>query len=109
MPPPKPRILYRSSAEEDLNQISDYILDNAGPITARRFIERIRKTCQRRAIFPLGAAEVFPGIRSFPVGAYVVFYRPLEDGLDILAVKHGRRDLPRLLRKELGLDTRSVK
>lgn len=33
------------------------------------------------------------GLRSFPVGRYVIFYRPLQDGIDVVRVLHGTRDL----------------
>ena len=32
------------------------------------------------------------GIRSFPIGNYVVFYRPTEEGVDVVRVVHGARD-----------------
>ena len=34
-----------------------------------------------------------PGVRSFPFGAYVIFYRPLQDGVDVVRVLHGSRDV----------------
>ena len=30
--------------------------------------------------------EFSPGLRSFPVGNYIVFYRPVEDGIALLRV-----------------------
>lgn len=32
-------------------------------------------------------------MRSFPVFRYVVFYRPLDDGITVVRVLHGSRDL----------------
>jgi toxin ParE1/3/4 len=37
-----------------------------------------------------------PRLRSFPVKNYVIFYRPLEDGIEIVRVLHGAQDLPPL-------------
>jgi toxin ParE1/3/4 len=34
-----------------------------------------------------------PGVRSFPFGRYVVFYMPLDDGIDVVRVLHGARDI----------------
>jgi len=31
-----------------------------------------------------------------PVGNYVIFYRPIEDGIVVIRVLHGARDLPEL-------------
>ena len=35
-------------------------------------------------------------LRSFPVGSYIIFYRPMEYGVEIARVLHGARDLPPL-------------
>ena len=36
--------------------------------------------------------ELRPGLRSFPHGDYLIFYRPLRDGVSIVRVLHGSRD-----------------
>ncbi|MBI4026161.1 MAG: type II toxin-antitoxin system RelE/ParE family toxin [Verrucomicrobia bacterium] len=38
--------------------------------------------------------DLIPLLRSFPVGNYVIFYRPMTDGIEILRVLHGARDIP---------------
>jgi toxin ParE1/3/4 len=38
--------------------------------------------------------ELVPSLRSFPVGKYVIFYRPIENGIEIARILHGARDLP---------------
>jgi toxin ParE1/3/4 len=40
--------------------------------------------------------ELRPGLRSFPVGEYLILYRPQESGVLIMTVVHGRRDLAAL-------------
>ncbi len=37
--------------------------------------------------------ELMPGLRSFPVGRYVAFYLAMADGIDLLRVLHGARDI----------------
>jgi toxin ParE1/3/4 len=37
--------------------------------------------------------ELAEGLRSFPVGRYVIFYLPLPEGIEIVRVLHGARDL----------------
>lgn len=39
------------------------------------------------------------GIRIFAFGKYVVIYRPLDDGIDVLRVFQGHRDYPTLFRQ----------
>jgi toxin ParE1/3/4 len=44
--------------------------------------------------------ELAPGMRSFPVGRYVVFYLPLDDGIDVVRVLHGARDIETVFNPE---------
>jgi toxin ParE1/3/4 len=37
--------------------------------------------------------EIAAGIRSFPLGQYVIFYVRVDGGIDIVRVLHSRRDL----------------
>ena len=34
-----------------------------------------------------------PDVRSFPFGRYVIFYEPIEDGIDVVRVLHSARDI----------------
>lgn len=36
--------------------------------------------------------ELGEGLRSFPVGNYVIFYSEIEDGIKVLRVLHGAQD-----------------
>lgn len=38
--------------------------------------------------------ELARGLRSLPLGNYVIFYRKLSDGVAVVRVLHGARDLP---------------
>ncbi|MEO7854369.1 MAG: type II toxin-antitoxin system RelE/ParE family toxin [Rubrivivax sp.] len=40
-----------------------------------------------------GRDEVSPGIRSLAFGRYVVFFEPMSDGIDVVRVLHGSRDI----------------
>lgn len=37
--------------------------------------------------------ELARGIRSFPVGRYIIFYQPTVSGIDVVRVLHGSRDI----------------
>ena len=59
----------------------------------------IAQKCQDCAEFPgMGCRrdELSPGLRSVVMGSYLIFYRPLEDGIRLMRVAHGSRDLPSL-------------
>ncbi|MDF5714977.1 MAG: type II toxin-antitoxin system RelE/ParE family toxin [Rhizonema sp. NSF051] len=38
--------------------------------------------------------ELVPNLRSFPVGNYLIFYRPVNQGIEVIRVLHGARDIP---------------
>ncbi len=45
--------------------------------------------------------DLGPGLRSFPFRKnYVVIYRPLDDGIDMLRVFHTAHDYPRLFQSD---------
>jgi len=37
-----------------------------------------------------------PALRSLPVGNYLVFYLPLDDGIEVVRVLHGSREIDAL-------------
>ena len=92
--------LFTPSARADLLQIHDYIAEH-NPAAALEYIDRIAESCYRLADFPyMGRSrpELRPGYRSFAVTgtSYLVFYRPIEDGVEVVHIRHGSQDLRRL-------------
>ncbi len=88
-------VLKRPLAEIDLLDIWDYIADDSMD-RADEFLDRIEEKLQTLALNPgIGRRreELLPGLRSFPIANYVVFYRAIEDGIDVLRVLHGSRDI----------------
>lgn len=41
--------------------------------------------------------DLAPNLRGFPLGAYVILYRPIANGIEVVRVLHGARDIKRLL------------
>jgi toxin ParE1/3/4 len=37
--------------------------------------------------------ELAANVRSFPFGRYVIFYAPMQDGIDVVRVLHSARDI----------------
>ena len=37
--------------------------------------------------------EFAPNLRSIPEGSHVIFYRPIDDGIELIRVIHRARDL----------------
>src|SRR5687767_9888767 len=96
-----PRVLRTPEAEDDLWEILVYIArDNED--AAFRLIDHIDEKFQMQALFPGGGQarpELLANLRSFPVGNYLIFYRPIEDGIEVLRVVHGGRNLRKLFRR----------
>ena len=84
-------------AHADLDAIWDYVAQR-NVQAADRLIKKIAKKYDTLSLFPeIGTAyeELAPRLRGFVVGKYVIYYRPLENGVEIIRVLHGARDAPR--------------
>ena len=44
--------------------------------------------------------ELARNLRGFPVGNYILFYRPMADGIELARVLHGAQDLRRLFSRQ---------
>lgn len=90
---------FTSPASRDIETIIDLIADNSGFDAAERFLNKVNQKCKNLATFPnMGHRrdELLEELRSFPVDDYLIFYRPIEGGIEILRVISGYRDLSRL-------------
>ena len=88
------RIVRRPKAEQDLDDIYNWIADQS-PANADRYIERIISTIRHVAEMPqMGVLRLpnYPKIRSFPVGSHLVFYQLIDSGIEVIRVIHGARD-----------------
>ncbi|MFM2313393.1 MAG: hypothetical protein RLZZ04_2669 [Cyanobacteriota bacterium] len=89
------RFVLTAEAKSDLEQIWQYIAAES-EIAADQAIAEIVQRFPRLAEFPeMGRerTELSPSMRSFPVGRYIIFYRPGELGVAIVRILHGARDI----------------
>jgi toxin ParE1/3/4 len=90
-----PQAVWDKDALDDLVEIWSYIArDNEA--AADSIVDRIHEICRLLSRSPfIGQAwpELAPGLRGFVVGNYVIFFRPSDDGVQIVRVVHGARDL----------------
>jgi toxin ParE1/3/4 len=49
-------------------------------------------------------AELRVSVLSAPFNAYLIFYRPVAGGIEVVRVLHGARDIPRILAEEFGIE-----
>ena len=62
---------------------------------ADRWLDTVQQRIQVLAAQPHAGQsrpDLAPEIRFLPVGNYLIFYRPIEDGVEIARVIHGARD-----------------
>jgi toxin ParE1/3/4 len=102
--PPKARI--RPLAAQDLEEIVRY-LDAQSPTASDRFLDEFFHATSILAGMPrLGPVRRtrgrLKGLRSWPLttfGPYLLFYLPVEGGIEVIRVFHGSRNVDRELRK----------
>jgi toxin ParE1/3/4 len=104
-----PTILISPSARHDLAEVADYLEVAGGLATAERYLAAVGQALARLAGMPsMGSPwqSTHPrlqDVRAWPVPGfrkYLIFYRPLENGIDVLRVIHGARDSEALLEGE---------
>jgi toxin ParE1/3/4 len=89
------RLQKTPASEQDLIDIGRYI-ETDNPNAAVRLLKKFKEKFELLAEFPgIGQRrdDLAPGLRSLPVGKYLIFYIPLTDGVTIVRVVHGARDL----------------
>jgi toxin ParE1/3/4 len=90
------RFRVARQAQEDLEDL--WMRIARGSIrNADRFVAKLVGKFPTLAALPdLGSSyeELAPGLRGMVVGNYVVFYRRIAEGVEIVRVLHGARDLP---------------
>ena len=92
------RVVFAPAAEADLEVIHDFIAAE-NPAAAAALVTRLEDLAVLLADAPgMGRArpELLPNLRSFPLGSYLLFYRPHDNGIEVVRVLHGARDIPAL-------------
>ena len=89
------RFRQTAEAERDLLSIWRYIAED-NPTAATRLLLSIDEKCTLLADNPqLGPArpDIAPDLRYFTAGHYLILYREVPDGVEIVRVLHGARNL----------------
>jgi toxin ParE1/3/4 len=89
------RLYKRPQVDLDLDSIWDFIA-NDNPIAADRVLDRIGEVLDMLLRNPLAGRErpeLAPSLRSFPAGNYIVFYLPLNDGIEAVRILSGYLDI----------------
>ena len=101
-------VTRRSVAEQDLEEAAVYIGQNGVPV-AKRFLHAADRAFDLLASMP-GIGALFPlanpslqglrhhSIKGFP--KHIIFYLPTADGIEVVRVLHGARNIADLLEGE---------
>lgn len=95
-----PRVIRSSQADADIYEIARYIAED-NPTAAYRWIDRIDERADLLAEMPgMGRVrdDLMISLRSYRVGNYLIFYRRIAEGIELVRVVHGSRDLHRVFR-----------
>lgn len=89
------RYRVTKQAEKDLDEIYLYWARRATPETADRLIDSILDRFWLLGEYPDAGKrsdDIAAGVKCFPAGKYLIYYRATRRGTDILHVFHGARD-----------------
>ena len=87
---------WSPEAEDDLLAIWIHVAREASPHVADEQLRSLDRACEALAQWPhSGRArdELFRGVRSIAVEAYVIFYRVEDSAIEIVRVLHQRLDV----------------
>lgn len=94
-----PKIRISENAGDDLESIWEYVAQNDIE-AANKLIKEITGKFKLLRNHPqIGREEnrLLGTLRSFPVSHYIIFYKPFDNGVEILRVLHASRDVEKIL------------
>jgi len=97
-------VTWTPAAEGDLEGVFAYIAREQQSLrTAANVLREIVAKADLYSGNSLAAAlrpEFGPSVRSFYVHRYVIIYRPSDQGIEVIRVIHGSRDVFRVFRRQ---------
>jgi toxin ParE1/3/4 len=95
------RVRTTARAEKDIQSIGSWIARESMP-AAMKWLEDLDARFSELAEAPGSGTdrnELRPGMRSSPFGNYLIFFKRLRDGIQVVRVIHGARDYKRLFKR----------
>lgn len=105
------RVIVRITARQDIKKVGVYLELHGSPAVSERFVTSVFETFQELADMPkMGHPCGFERptlrrLRRWPVKGFenwLIFYRPKRDGVEVVHVYHGARDLDSLFADDRG-------
>ena len=92
------------TSRRDYEDIWSYVAER-NPNAAGHLLRTFDATIQLLSDHPRGGParpDLGARLRSFPVGEYVIFYRPIRNGVELVRVVHGARDIRLVFKRRHG-------
>jgi toxin ParE1/3/4 len=96
-----PKIILSPLAQADIDEIWDHIARDSIP-DADRFVDQIERRFGLLADNPkLGSRQdaLRPRLRRFAHASYLIYYRAIRSGIEVVRVVHGARSQEMLFRR----------
>ena len=93
------KLVRSKQADQDIEAIADYIAQDS-PRSAVKWVDDIEgKFLALAATRGMGKdrSDVFPDFRTYAFGNYLICYRAMTNGVEIVRVFHGARQWEELL------------
>jgi len=94
------QFFLRPKAIDDLQSIWDYTVDTWGKSQAEIYLSLLDKTFKELARTPESGRKcdyILNGYRKFPAGKHVIFYRVINEDIEIVRILHQSMDVKRHL------------
>ena len=97
-----PQLLIQPKAEQDIDEHLDYLAEESGLETAVRFFDVLEHAFENLlSMQEMGPARTYrnldlKGLRIWPMTRlpkYLIFYLPFDNGIKIIRVLYGTRDI----------------
>lgn len=89
------RFRLSQQAEQDLEDIWAYLAQQDELLADKQIAQILDRFPMLSQFSDMGKQRnnLLPGLRSFPVQPYIVFYTKIADGIEIVRVLHQSRDI----------------
>jgi toxin ParE1/3/4 len=88
-------LIKSPTSEEDLIDIWLYIAEDQ-PVNADRLLDRLNEAMIKLTEMPkmgVERSELIKGLRSYPLGKYILYYRIKDNDLEVVRVLSSSRDI----------------
>jgi len=94
------RVVLSPKAKADLSGIWDYTLEEWGVEQAEKYVRELWVEIQKQAAdhtTSIDISDVRTGYRKVRFGSHVIFFKLINDGIDVIRILHQRMDFDRHL------------